>query len=86
VAGTSESFIPGNTDDDFLLAWYEAGGDPVSGAGEAGVLLIPIGRAGYSDDDNRASAVVIQPDGKSVVGGSTQIGGSKTVVLARFWP
>lgn len=77
VAGAASN----GSDSDILLARYTSTGslDPTFGSG--GVVTTPVGGG-----DDRAYALLVQKDGKVVVAGSSAVGATTQLALARYTP
>ncbi len=65
--------------DDFVVASYLSDGSPDTTFGTAGVVTTSIGSG-----DDRAYAMVVQPDGKLVAAGSTSNGSNDDIAVARY--
>jgi uncharacterized delta-60 repeat protein len=79
VAGFATPFRPERTEWDFALARYRSDGslDPAFGVG--GKVTTD-----FAGDFDRAEALVVEPDGKLVVAGSTTVNGEGRMALARY--
>jgi uncharacterized delta-60 repeat protein len=75
AAGASSN----GTDDDFALARYTVDGRPMTTFGNGGVVWTDFGSG-----DDRAQAVLAQPDGKFVLAGSASNGSNDDIALARY--
>lgn len=63
----------------FTLARYNSNGTLDSSFGNAGVVITT-----FPGTDNQINSMMLQPDGKIVVGGVTNVGGYRSFVLARY--
>ena len=75
--------LAGDVNEDFAVARFHANGSPDSSFGSNGVVVTPVG-----PNVDRGNSVVIQPDGKIVVAGSTGRPGPVTsefdIALVRY--
>ena len=72
-------FASNGTDDDFALARYNDNGTLDTTFNTTGTVL-----KNFSSGEDRAQAIVIQPDGKIVVAGYATYSGKKEFALARY--
>ncbi len=82
VVGSTDQSVATNTGTDFLVLRYNSNGTLDSTFGNGGKAITDIGKLA-----NVARAVVLQPDGKIVVGGDAQMGTTTTgadFALARY--
>jgi uncharacterized delta-60 repeat protein len=75
AAGASSN----GTNDDFALARYMKDGSAVKSFGTHGIV-----KTDFGSGDDRANAIVVQPDGKFVVAGSASNGSNKDIALVRY--
>jgi uncharacterized delta-60 repeat protein len=76
VAGSTDA----NNDSNFAVVRYTAAGALDTSFGGDGIVLTDFG------GNDQATALMIQPDGKLVVAGSSDAGGSTDFALARYLP
>src|SRR3954447_26178367 len=82
VAGSADVYetFPGPFTGDFAVARFTAAGEPDPTFGQGGAVRTDFGK------QERGAAVLLQPDGKIVVGGSTGSGSVYDFALARYLP
>ncbi|MFZ4765898.1 MAG: choice-of-anchor D domain-containing protein, partial [Roseimicrobium sp.] len=74
-------FAQGGSNEDVALVRYLSDGTLDTSFGTGGKVLTPVGSS-----DDRAAAVVVQPDGKIVIAGTTFSGSNSDVLLVRYLP
>jgi len=83
IVGTAYSNGP--TDDDFATARYTSAGRLDQSFGNAGIVTTDFGSSGVRTSVDRATCLVVQPDGKLVVAGFTR-GARQSFAVARYTP
>ncbi len=76
-------YVNNGTNDDFALARYELDGDLDTTFGTGGVVTINMSTANGANDNDRATAILQQSDGKVVVAGYAYNGTNMDFALAR---
>ena len=80
VQADGKILAAGNTDGGLTLVRYDASGTLDSTFGIGGVVTTSVPSSSYTE----THAVLIQPDGKLVVGGKAEIGKNSQMALARY--
>lgn len=81
VVAASTCACEGGRDDDIALARLTSGGRRDRSFGDGGRTVI-----GFGTRDAEASSIAVDPEGRTVAGGSVRIGGDESWALARVGP